>query len=117
MPEPEPWFRIGHVTNEAGQTGCTVILFDNLVPATVDVRGGAPGTRETALLGSGRLVGRADAILLTGGSAFGLAAADGVMRYLARARPRLPNQHDPGADRPSRRHLRSRPRIGRLADR
>jgi L-aminopeptidase/D-esterase-like protein len=83
MPEHEPWFRIGHVTNEVGQTGCTAILFDNLVPATVDVRGGAPGTRETALLGAGRLVGRADAILLTGGSAFGLAAADGVMRYLA----------------------------------
>lgn len=83
MPECASWFRIGHVTNEAGQTGCTVILFDDLVPATVDVRGGAPGSRETALLGTGRLVGRADAILLTGGSAFGLAAADGVMRYLA----------------------------------
>src|SRR5688500_7771849 len=83
MPDREPWFRIGHVTNEVAKTGCTVVLFDTLVPATVDVRGGAPGTRETALLGSGRLVGRADAILLTGGSAFGLAAADGVMRYLA----------------------------------
>ncbi len=83
MPESEGWFRIGHHTNEAGQTGCTVILFDELKPATVDVRGGAPGTRETALLGSGRLVGRADAIVLTGGSAFGLATADGVMRYLS----------------------------------
>ncbi len=83
MPEREPWFRIGHFTDETTQTGCTVILFDRLVPATVDIRGGAPGTRETALLGSGRLVGQADAILLTGGSAFGLAAADGVMRYLA----------------------------------
>ncbi|HEX5166388.1 MAG TPA: P1 family peptidase, partial [Thermomicrobiales bacterium] len=82
MPDQLVWFRIGHVTNEEGRTGCTVILFDKLVPATVDVRGGAPGTRETALLGSGRLVGRADALLLTGGSAFGLAAADGVMRYL-----------------------------------
>jgi len=83
MPDPAPWFRIGHVTDTTGQTGCTVILFDKLVPATVDIRGGAPGTRETALLGSGRLVGRADAILLTGGSAFGLAAADGAMRYLS----------------------------------
>ncbi|MGH9172990.1 MAG: P1 family peptidase, partial [Vicinamibacterales bacterium] len=77
-----PWFRVGHVTHHAARTGCTVILFDELVPAAVDIRGGAPGTRETALLGEGRLVGRADAILLTGGSAFGLAAADGVMRYL-----------------------------------
>lgn len=83
MPDRDSWFRIGHVTNQADRTGCTVILFDALVPTTVDVRGGAPGTRETALLGSGRLVGRADAILLTGGSAFGLAAADGVMRHLA----------------------------------
>jgi len=82
MPDSEGWFRIGHHTNEAGQTGCTVILFDELKPATVDVRGGAPGTRETALLSSGRLVGRADAVVLTGGSAFGLATADGVMRYL-----------------------------------
>lgn len=83
MPERESWFRLGHTTNLAGRTGCTVILFDRLVQAAVDVRGGAPGTRETALLGSGRLVGRVDAILLTGGSAFGLAAADGVMRYLS----------------------------------
>jgi L-aminopeptidase/D-esterase-like protein len=82
MPDSAGWFRIGHVTNDEGRTGCTVILFDELVPATVDVRGGAPGTRETALLGAGRLVGRADALVLTGGSAFGLAAADGVMRYL-----------------------------------
>jgi L-aminopeptidase/D-esterase-like protein len=82
MPEHSSWFRIGHVTNDTGRTGCTVILFDRLVPATVDVRGGAPGTRETAVLDAGRLVGKADAILLTGGSAFGLGAADGVMRYL-----------------------------------
>jgi L-aminopeptidase/D-esterase-like protein len=83
MRDGAPWFRIGHATNEPGRTGCTVILFGGLVPATVDVRGGAPGTRETALLESGRLVGRADAILLTGGSAFGLGAAEGVMRYLS----------------------------------
>jgi L-aminopeptidase/D-esterase-like protein len=82
MSEQAGWFRVGHVTKHEGQTGCTVILFNGLVPATVDVRGGAPGTRETALLGTGRLVGRADGLLLTGGSAFGLAAADGVMRYL-----------------------------------
>lgn len=83
MGDPDLWVRIGHRTDDAGRTGCTVILFKELVPATVDVRGGAPGTRETDLLGSGRLVARVDAIVLTGGSAFGLAAADGVMRYLS----------------------------------
>jgi len=75
-------FAVGHWTDPESRTGCTVILFDRLVPAVVDVRGGAPGTRETDLLASDRLVGQADAILLTGGSAFGLAAADGVVRYL-----------------------------------
>jgi L-aminopeptidase/D-esterase-like protein len=77
------WFKVGHVTHDAARTGCTVIVFDRLSPAVVDVRGGAPGTRETDLLGQGRMLGRTDAILLTGGSAFGLAAADGVMRFLA----------------------------------
>lgn len=74
---------IGHWTDQSALTGCTVVLFDHPVLAAVDVRGGAPATRETDLLASGRLVRRADAILLTGGSAFGLAAADGVVRYLA----------------------------------
>lgn len=82
MPEHTTWATIGETTIEADQTGCTVLLFDRLVPAVVEVRGGAPGTRETALLESGRLVGSADAIVLTGGSAFGLAACDGVMRFL-----------------------------------
>lgn len=74
--------RIGHWSNSKSTSGCTVILFDSLTPAAVDVRGGAPGTRETDLLASGRTVRSVDAIVLTGGSAFGLAAADGVMRYL-----------------------------------
>jgi L-aminopeptidase/D-esterase-like protein len=77
------WYAIGHATNQAGRTGCTVIMFDSLVPACVDVRGSAPGTRETDLLGHGKAVAGVDAILLTGGSAFGLAAADGVVRYLS----------------------------------
>jgi L-aminopeptidase/D-esterase-like protein len=77
------WFKVGHVTHVDERTGCTVILFDRLSPAWVDVRGGAPGTRETDLLAPGRLVAAVDAILLTGGSAFGLAAADGVMTWLA----------------------------------
>jgi L-aminopeptidase/D-esterase-like protein len=72
----------GHWTDPGARTGCTVVMFDQSAPAVVDVRGGAPGTRETALLGPGDLVQAVDAILLTGGSAFGLEAAGGVMAYL-----------------------------------
>lgn len=75
------WFRIGHTTHQEARSGCTAIVFDQIVPAAVDVRGGAPGTRETTLLNSGSM-GQLDAILLSGGSAFGLRAADGVVRYL-----------------------------------
>ncbi len=74
---------VGHATDEENQTGCTVILFSQPALCAVDVRGGAPGTRETDLLQPGSLVQRVDAILLTGGSAFGLSAADGVMSYLS----------------------------------
>src|SRR5581483_7865449 len=63
-------------------TGCTVVLFDEPAVGGVDVRGAAPGTRETDLLRPGALVERIHAVLLCGGSAFGLAAADGVMRFL-----------------------------------
>ena len=76
------WYVIGHDTDSENKTGCTVILFREQVPAAVDVRGGAPGTRETTLLASGRR-GLVDAIVLSGGSAFGLATADGVMDFLA----------------------------------
>ncbi len=77
-----PGLRVGHAHDAAALTGCTVVLCDR--PATVggEVRGRAPGTRETALLEPGGLVQQAHAVLLTGGSAFGLAAADGAMRYL-----------------------------------
>lgn len=74
---------IGQWSNETARTGCSVILFDRPALAAIDVRGGAPGTRESGVLGAGRLVQRVDAIVLTGGSAFGLATADGVMRWLA----------------------------------
>ncbi len=74
--------RIGHWTDHDNRTGCTVIVFPDSLLTTVDSRGGAPGTRETDVLGPANLVRRADAILLTGGSAFGLAAADGVMQSL-----------------------------------
>ncbi|MBF6215563.1 P1 family peptidase [Nocardia puris] len=63
-------------------TGCTVVRAPGGVTAAVDVRGGGPGTRETDLLDPGNAVRQLNAILLTGGSAYGLAAADGVMRWL-----------------------------------
>jgi len=77
-----PGFTVGHWTHPSGRTGCTVVLTDRPAPAVCDVRGGAPGTRETDLLRPGCLVRRLDAVLLTGGSAFGLTAADGVVRWL-----------------------------------
>jgi L-aminopeptidase/D-esterase-like protein len=73
--------RIGHATG-AG-TGVTVMLFPAGSVGSAEVRGGAPATRETDLLDPSRTVARVDAIALAGGSAFGLAAADGVMRHLA----------------------------------
>ncbi|HEX6263615.1 MAG TPA: P1 family peptidase, partial [Actinomycetota bacterium] len=74
--------RVGHWTDAEAATGCTVVLCPEGTVASGEVRGGAPGTRETDLLRPGMLVEHADAVLLTGGSAFGLAAADGVMRWL-----------------------------------
>jgi len=73
---------VGHATNLSVLTGCTVVLCRKGAIAGGAVRGLAPGTRETDLLRPGTRVEKAHAILLTGGSAFGLAAADGVMRYL-----------------------------------
>lgn len=75
--------RVGHATDAEGITGCTVILATGGAVAGIDVRGAAPGTRETDLLRPGSLVERIHAIVLAGGSAFGLAAADGAMRWLA----------------------------------
>ena len=77
-----PGVRVGHWTDDEGLTGCTVVLPPPGTIASGVVRGGAPGTRETDLLRPGMLVETVDAILLTGGSAFGLAAADGVMAFL-----------------------------------
>jgi L-aminopeptidase/D-esterase-like protein len=75
--------RVGHATDRAGVTGCTVVLAPPGAAGSGELRGGAPGTRETDLLRPGTLVDEINAVLLTGGSAFGLAAADGVMRFLA----------------------------------
>jgi len=77
-----PGLRVGHWTDRRAATGCTVVLCEVGAVAAVDVRGGAPGTRETDLLRPGNLVERIHAVLLSGGSAFGLDAAAGVMRYL-----------------------------------
>jgi L-aminopeptidase/D-esterase-like protein len=74
-----PGIRVGQAEDAAVRSGVTVILPDRFAVAAVAVAGGGPGTRETDLLGGGRLVGGADAICLSGGSAFGLAAADGVL--------------------------------------
>ena len=72
---------IGHHTNEVARTGCTVVLFPDGAVASGEVRGGAPATREFALLDPTKTVTHIDAVVLSGGSAFGLAACDGVMRW------------------------------------
>jgi L-aminopeptidase/D-esterase-like protein len=73
---------VGHWSDPVGRTGCTVVLAPEGAVSGVDVRGAAPATIGTEALAPGHLVERAHAVLLTGGSAFGLAAAGGVMRYL-----------------------------------
>lgn len=74
--------RVGHYTDSRRPTGCTVVIFDRPAVAGVDVRGSAPGSRETDLLNPVNTVQTVNAILLAGGSAYGLDAASGVMRYL-----------------------------------
>ena len=78
-----PGIRVGHWTDRRGATGCTVIRCDNATFVAADTRGGAPGTREIDVLGGANIVRRAHAVVLSGGSAFGLASAQGVMRYLS----------------------------------
>jgi len=82
--------RVGHAHDATSLTGCTVVLFPTQTTAGVDVRGGAPGTRETDLLSPECTVQHVNAIALCGGSAFGLAAATGVMSWL--------REHDIGYD-------------------
>lgn len=77
-----PGIEVGHAQDEEALTGCTVILCRHGAVAGVDQRGGAPGTRETDLLKPVNFVEHVHAVLLTGGSAFGLEAAGGVVRYL-----------------------------------
>lgn len=74
---------VGHWNHPEASTGCTVVVFPEPNVVAGEVRGGAPGSRETALLAPGMRIEQCQAILLTGGSAFGLAAADGVVQALA----------------------------------
>ncbi len=75
-------FRVGHAQDDGAATGCTVILFDRETPAGVSVQGGGPASRDTRILDPLMAAEGIHAILLSGGSAFGLDAAGGVMRYL-----------------------------------
>ena len=76
-------FRVGHAQDPEGATGCTVILCDRMSPAGLDVRGGGPASRESQILNPVAAAEGINAVLLSGGSAFGLDAAGGVQRYLA----------------------------------
>jgi L-aminopeptidase/D-esterase-like protein len=78
-----PGIEVGQAQDDEALTGCTVVLCRQGAVAGVDVRGSAPGTRETDLLDPVNLVDKVHAIVLAGGSAFGLDAASGVMKYLA----------------------------------
>ncbi|MFA5576415.1 MAG: P1 family peptidase [Tissierellaceae bacterium] len=73
---------VGHAQSEEGMTGCTVIICEKGATGGVDVRGSAPGTRETDLFKAEKMVDKVHGIVLAGGSAFGLEAASGVMKYL-----------------------------------
>jgi L-aminopeptidase/D-esterase-like protein len=77
-----PGIKVGHADDPRALTGCTVVLCEHGAVGGVDQRGGAPGTRETDLLRPMHLVQKVHAVLLAGGSAFGLDAATGVMKYL-----------------------------------
>ena len=76
--------RVGHYTDTVAASGVTVAICSEGAVTGVDVRGSAPGTRETDLLAPSNLVQHAQAVVLSGGSVFGLAAADGVVRWLAK---------------------------------
>ena len=77
-----PGLQVGHAQNEQALTGCTVVLCEDGAIGGVDQRGGAPGTRETDAMHPMHLVNEVHAVVLAGGSAFGLDAATGVVRYL-----------------------------------
>src|SRR5512143_2731318 len=82
MPTAVEGFRVGHYTDREALTGCTVVLCPPHTRGSCEVRGSSPGSRELALLAVDKKMEEIHAIALTGGSAFGLAAADGVVRWL-----------------------------------
>jgi L-aminopeptidase/D-esterase-like protein len=90
-----PGVTAGHWTDERALTGCTAVLFPEGTRASGEVRGGAPATREWELLAPERTVERIDAVLLCGGSAFGLAACDGAMRFCEEAGRGVPTPAGP----------------------
>ncbi|MGI9604568.1 MAG: P1 family peptidase, partial [Acidimicrobiales bacterium] len=90
---PFEWMQIGHWSDADARTGCTVVRFDGPVVASGEIRGGAPATREFGLLDPVRTVESLDAIVLSGGSAFGLAAADGVVQLLEDEGHGFPTAH------------------------
>ncbi len=83
-------FSVGHAGDEEAGTGCSVFLFDKMSPAGLDVRGGGPASRETQLLNPLMTAWGINAVVLSGGSAFGLDAAGGVLRYLEERQVGLP---------------------------
>lgn len=90
-----PGVRVGHWTDAVAQTGCTVVLMPENTVASGEIRGGAPATREFALLDPMRFVSTIDAVVLSGGSAFGLAAGDGAMGWLEQQGRGLPTKGGP----------------------
>ncbi len=84
--------RVGHWSDQSARTGCTVLILPEGSVASREVRGGAPATRDLDALAPDKAVTTTDAVVLTGGSAFGLAAADGVMRFLEDAGRGVPTQ-------------------------
>ena len=92
-----PGVRVGHASDFKGLTGCTVVLCEGGAVCGVDVRGSAAGTRDLAPCLPGHLVERVHAIFLSGGSAFGLDAAAGVMEYLESRRHRISGRQRSGA--------------------
>lgn len=87
--------RVGHAQDHVALTGCTVFLPPEGTVASCEVRGGAPGTRETELMKPLHTVRGVNAVILTGGSAFGLQAAGGVVRYLEERREGFPTPGGP----------------------
>lgn len=87
--------RIGHWTHPGGRTGCTAVLLPAGSVASAEVRGGAPASRELELLAPERIVAGTDAVVLSGGSAFGLAAAEGVVRFCGESARGFPTPAGP----------------------